>query len=223
MSAPLTRDEMIRGLMAMGVPREKAIETADAQLTAEGVRRADARALRAAAAEGATTPRRTGGSSAGAPAPAPGAPLPAPTVTVAPNGTLVFVLPWHELAPDNLRVAPIGAEARAKRAQYDAAKAATTARILLQLPEDLARARGTPWSGPVALHARAFVPDDRIRDVSNMVKVVHDALEAARVLRNDRWFWDTRWTRLGVDPVAPRLELVLAAYVAPTLPELACG
>ncbi len=205
MSHAMSRETMIRQLVALGIDRAKAEARVDQVIG----RSTESRKMITLHHE----PGR----------PAAASPAPAPSVLVAPNGTLRLTLPWSALAPDNLRVPPLGAAAKAKRAAYDRAKAAAVDAIRAQTHDAVRLARGLPWSGPIALYGSVFVPDDRIRDVTNFGKLVLDALEEAGVVRNDRWFWDTRWTRPAVDPDAPRIELTLAPFARPDLPEPACG
>lgn len=61
-------------------------------------------------------------------------------------------------------------------------------------------------AGPLALTVRVWVPDERIHDMTNFCKLVHDALEGV-VYENDRWLYDVHWTRAGVDVDAPRAEI----------------
>ncbi len=59
---------------------------------------------------------------------------------------------------------------------------------------------------PLSLHARVFVPDERLHDVCNFAKCCHDALEGI-VYANDKWLHRTTWERAGVDVDAPRAEI----------------
>lgn len=61
---------------------------------------------------------------------------------------------------------------------------------------------------PLALEARVWMPDNRLHDVANFSKCVHDALEKL-VYANDTWLYDVRWIRAGVDVDCPRAELTI--------------
>jgi Holliday junction resolvase RusA-like endonuclease len=65
-----------------------------------------------------------------------------------------------------------------------------------------------PAAVPLALTARVWMPDNRVHDLTNSCKLVHDALEGA-VYENDRWLYDVHWIRAGVDVDAPRAEITI--------------
>jgi Holliday junction resolvase RusA-like endonuclease len=71
-----------------------------------------------------------------------------------------------------------------------------------------------PADCPLALTARVWMPDNRIHDLTNSCKLVHDALERA-VYENDRWLHDVHWIRAGVDVDAPRAEITIVPLPSP--------
>ena len=56
----------------------------------------------------------------------------------------------------------------------------------------------SPIAGPLGLEIRAFPPDRRRRDLSNLVKVVEDSLTIAGVWEDDSQVDDLRVVREGV-------------------------
>jgi Holliday junction resolvase RusA-like endonuclease len=63
-----------------------------------------------------------------------------------------------------------------------------------------------PAAIPLKLEARVYVPDNRVHDVVNFSKAVHDAMKGS-VFVDDQWLYDSRWIRAGVDVDAPRAEI----------------
>lgn len=131
-------------------------------------------------------------------------------------------IPWSHLVSDDARYGVMSGRPSAMDIATSAARA--TPRMILK-PEyraakekirKLARDQlGTvdPLAFPLALHARVWIPDDiRAHDVPNFAKLVHDSLEGV-VYINDRWLWDARWTRMGVDVDAPRAEVRITLHV----------
>jgi hypothetical protein len=113
-----------------------------------------------------------------------------------------LLLPWSYLVSDNLRHGVIDGRLILTSA-YRRAKG---------LIRDAARSKLAgcePAACPLALVARVWVPDEiRAHDVPNFAKCCHDALESV-VYTKDRWLWDTRWIRAGVDVDAPRAEVTI--------------
>lgn len=123
---------------------------------------------------------------------------------------VTLLLPWSYLVSDNARYVARVVGARDKP------------HAKLNLSPDYRRGKGQvaqaartklgdvePVSIALTLEARVWVPDEiRAHDVCNFAKAVHDALQTI-VYTNDRWLWDTRWIRAGVDVDAPRCELTI--------------
>jgi Holliday junction resolvase RusA-like endonuclease len=113
-----------------------------------------------------------------------------------------LTIPWSVLVPDNDKYGVINGRMMLQ-AKYRMAK---------QKIAGLARAvtgELSPITAPLALVARVYVPDNRPHDVANFAKLVHDALEGV-VYKNDRWLWDVRWIRAGVDVDHPRAEITIS-------------
>jgi Holliday junction resolvase RusA-like endonuclease len=70
---------------------------------------------------------------------------------------------------------------------------------------------------PLRLEARVYVPDNRVHDVVNFSKCVHDALKGT-VFTDDQWLHDVRWIRAGVDVDAPRCELTITPLCPASTP-----
>lgn len=65
-----------------------------------------------------------------------------------------------------------------------------------------------PASTGLRLTATVWMPSASPRDITNFCKCTHDALEGV-VYDNDRWLYDVRWIRAGVDVDAPRAVVVI--------------
>jgi Holliday junction resolvase RusA-like endonuclease len=150
--------------------------------------------------------------------PAPPAPVDLPQIV----WPVKLLLPWSYLVSDNARyVARIAGSMDHPHAKLNLTpdyrrgkgQVAELARKRLQGAE--------PASIALRLEARVWVPDEiRAHDVCNFAKAVHDALQGI-VYVNDRWLWDTRWIRAGVDVDAPRCELTIAPLIATAVSEIA--
>lgn len=170
------------------------------QLVARGVPRNVARQV---AAFEATKPRKNAGQAGGAIVP----PVEETPSIVWP---VYLTIPWSALVSDNCRYAS-GTQRTGGglllTADYRRAKG---------LVRDLAHRKlegAQPVAFPLRLHARVWVPDDtRAHDVCNFAKAVHDALETT-VYTKDRWLYDVRWERAGVDVDAPRAEITIVPVV----------
>lgn len=68
---------------------------------------------------------------------------------------------------------------------------------------------------PLSLTVYVWVPDNRIHDITNFCKIVHDGLEKGAI-ENDRWLHDVHWIRAGVDVDHPRAELTLHSITTGT-------
>lgn len=135
--------------------------------------------------------------------PAPSVEAPAAFVSL----PLTFTLPWSMLVSDDERYGVINGRMLLRPA-YREAKGKIR-KLVRDLVGDV-----KPLALPLALHARVFVPDDvRARDVPNFAKCVHDSLQDA-VYVNDRWLWDARWQRAGVDVDRPRADITITLALA---------
>jgi len=201
MSAPMTQDEMVRAMVAQGVPRLRAEYFADQHAKGLAPEWLSGQAT-AHFAEGARV--EIGGASVDYLAVGPELRFP-----------IRITLPWSALCSDNVR----------EKASLIYVKGKPTPRKLMTAMYRLARAKvvaharaamtveGTvflPLTMPVALVARVYVPDERIHDVCNFSKGVHDAIQHI-VIVNDSQLYDTRWVRAGVDVDRPRAELEITA------------
>lgn len=73
----------------------------------------------------------------------------------------------------------------------------------------LAGYKGLPLEGELRLNVDAYPPDNRKRDLSNLLKGLEDAMQAAGVFRDDYQIADLRIVRRSVEPpgrVVVRLE-----------------
>jgi Holliday junction resolvase RusA-like endonuclease len=110
-------------------------------------------------------------------------------------------IPWSALASDNDKYGIMRGKLIAQK-PYRAAKKA-----IRSLAVEAMNGR-PPAACPLALVARVYVPDNRVHDVVNFSKCVHDALKGS-VFVDDQWLHDVRWIRAGVDVDAPRCELTI--------------
>ena len=124
----------------------------------------------------------------------------------------VIVLPYVALVPDNKRIG--GAAHRgAKHRLTD------RYRVALDACRMIARAawkKRLPLPGPVVLEIRFYVPDRRKRDVSNLLKEIHDAFTGI-VYCDDEQIRHETWIKVGVDRLQPRAEVTVYAYEVPAL------
>ncbi len=124
---------------------------------------------------------------------------------------LRFTLPWSALCSDNERKRPIVVMVKGKpsprmamTAEYKAARTK-----VIDIARDMMH--GSPaLAMPLAIHARVYVPDERLHDVVNFAKGVNDALEKI-IYVNDKWLHRSLWERAGVDVDAPRAEIEISA------------
>jgi hypothetical protein len=124
-----------------------------------------------------------------------------------------IVLPWTALCSDNIHerasLAMVGGKPVPRKvldARYKAARDKTR-----KIARDVMRGRD-PLSEPLALAARVYLPGGSHRnDAINFSKCAHDALQKI-VFDNDRWLYDSRWIRAGIDVDAPRAEIDITLY-----------
>lgn len=171
MTLALTQSEIVRSLIAQGVPRDKAERAAGCSVTNPDIG-VLADSLR-------------------------------PQI----HFPLLLTLPWSSLCSDNERekasLTWIGDKPVPRKilgAQYKTARG--------KVREIAQKAVGDAVNVmiPLSLHARVYVPDERLHDVCNFAKGVHDALEGI-VYANDRWLHRVLWERAGVDVDAPRADV----------------
>ena len=66
-------------------------------------------------------------------------------------------------------------------------------------------------SGACSLAIRAYLPDNRRRDLDNLLKPLQDCITHAGIWKDDCQVKDLRITHCGVDKVHPRCELTIEA------------
>lgn len=125
-----------------------------------------------------------------------------------------LTLPWSALCSDNDRKRPIivmiGGKPfprMAMTAEYKLARGKVVEigrKVMSGFPA---------LAMPLGIYARVWVPDERLHDVVNFAKGVHDALEKI-VYVNDKWLHRSLWERQGVDVDAPRAEIEIAPLSA---------
>lgn len=116
--------------------------------------------------------------------------------------TIIVRIPWSALVSDNRKYGVINGKLVAQK-PYRVARRAIHALAVETM-------NGRPAADiPLRLVARVYVPDNRVHDVVNFSKAVHDALKGT-VFTDDRWLYDARWIRAGVDVDAPRCELTIS-------------
>ena len=135
---------------------------------------------------------------------------PAEAVTVAPAPSLTFTVPYSAMCPDNDRFCvPNGRgrmvlTARYRKALVDVAAAAARAMV------------GTSWrmtDQAVQIEVRAFLPDKRVRDVSNFAKLAGDALSGYAYF-DDVQIVESRFRKMGLDRDNPRVEITVTRAAA---------
>jgi Holliday junction resolvase RusA-like endonuclease len=112
-----------------------------------------------------------------------------------------LTFPWSVLVPDNRRTAPFRGR-QVLTHEYRQAKEAMFMLARMQYRGPQFRQRG------LAIHAVLFVPDNRRRDPTNYAKMIQDALQGV-VYVDDSQLDDCRYTRGGLDPANPRVEIVV--------------
>lgn len=133
-----------------------------------------------------------------------------------------IVLPWSLLVSDNDRATPVVNFKKLVDGKPTATSILTerykTARLNIAslVRQKLGGGYHTPSpkapvARPVELVARVYVPDNRIHDVPDFAKGVHDAL-ARQVYTNDAWIYRAVWERAGVDVDAPRAEITINPF-----------
>jgi Holliday junction resolvase RusA-like endonuclease len=191
MSGILGADEIVRGLVAAGVPREKA----------------EREAARECGYSVEPSPRCGLG---------PLPPLMPDDGDDSDVSTITLRIPWSCLVSDNAKFR-VGVK-RTRTGNYVGAFILTAeyrrARDTIKRHAKEAMGDRLPMDSPLRLTARVWVPDNHARDVVNFSKACHDALQKV-VFTDDRWLHDVRWIRAGVDVDAPRAELVIEPLLAP--------
>lgn len=116
------------------------------------------------------------------------------------------ILPWDMVLHDNHRLMPvrIGKSARLITSpEYRAAKEKAEWEIKRQW-------RVPALSGSVILHAKAYFPNMRKRDVGNYRKLITDAMSGI-CYGDDAQLSSETWMRVGVSKDNPRIEITLEA------------
>lgn len=132
-------------------------------------------------------------------APLPGAAVPTLVLPV------TVVIPWSHLVSDDDKYGVMKGRMILQQ-RYREMRSAIRTRARKQVGEVL------PVTYPVALEAMVYVPDNRIHDVPNFAKLVHDALEKV-IYPKDSLLWRAVWERAGVDVDQPRAEVTVAPYL----------
>jgi Holliday junction resolvase RusA-like endonuclease len=177
----LTAEEIARGLIAQGVPRD----------------RAEAQARREAGCQYV-------GRSPLIPDGLPIAPGPLAIMHVQLTGfaPITLRIPWSALVSDNaLYVVREGK--RYRTAEYKAAQKAVAS-----LARDTMRGRPL-YDAPLAITFRFWVPNGQRRDVHNFIAGLADSLKGV-VWTDDHWLHEGTWRLVGRDIDAPRAELTIS-------------
>lgn len=196
-SALLSRDEIVRGLLARGAEPEMAARAADRILAVPGNQPTVVRLL------GEPVARVEGMRVELLP--------PDPPAAMLIPWPLRLTLPWSFLESDNrsrlAKLFHVGPNRTpiAKLVMQDSFRAAK-AKVRTLARETLGAAE--PTKRPLALTARVWVPDTGRHDIPNFAKGVHDALTDV-VYVDDSQLHDVRWIRAGVDVDHPRAELTI--------------
>ena len=122
---------------------------------------------------------------------------------------LELTLPWSALCSDNNRSTATIVQKGGRltpllclTGPYREAKAKSR-----KIARD-ATAGAEPVAIPVRLEALVWVPDNRPHDVPNFAKCAHDAFSKV-VYVDDKWLYESRWIRAGVDVDRPRAEITI--------------
>ncbi|NPB05137.1 MAG: RusA family crossover junction endodeoxyribonuclease [Aquificae bacterium] len=68
--------------------------------------------------------------------------------------------------------------------------------------------QGSPLAGPLSVEVHFFFPDNRKRDIDNMLKTLWDVLEKARVIENDEVIHETRTVKVKASPVSGTVVVI---------------
>jgi Holliday junction resolvase RusA-like endonuclease len=122
-------------------------------------------------------------------------------------------IPWSHLISENRKysacVVQTGEGPKARlllTPEYRDALAAIRGQVTLQLGLDVGPFE--PVAIPLRFEGAVWVPDERRRDVPNLAKCTHDAMEGL-VYQNDEWLHDTRWYRAGVNVDKPGADITI--------------
>jgi hypothetical protein len=184
----LDRDAIVRGLRAQGVPLARAEAAADMELRAVAGTMARARAAMQQRNEVLDV-------------------IPWADAPEAITWPVRLRLPWSVLISDGDRHAVMNGRLISKQ-HYREAKSR------IRSMARLAVAGAAPAEIPLRLEAAVWLPDNRVHDVVNFAKIVHDGCSTV-IYTDDRWLYDARWYRAGVDVDAPRCELTITPIPEP--------
>ena len=83
----------------------------------------------------------------------------------------------------------------------------------MKLAVVMAKAESHGWfvNGPCAFSVRVWFPDNRRRDLDNLLKPVQDCITHAGIWKDDCQVHDLRITRMAVDKNNPRCECIVEA------------
>ena len=129
---------------------------------------------------------------------------PLEAVLVAPAPSLAFTVPYATMCPDNDRFLVARGRmiltARYRKALVDVAAAAARAmeHSLWRMTEE-----------PVQLKVCAYLPDKRVRDVSNFAKLIGDALSGFAYF-DDVQVYEAWFRKMGIDRDNPRVEILVS-------------
>lgn len=118
---------------------------------------------------------------------------------------LTITLPWSALISDRARYAPTS-RGNPPRPVIILTEAYRGAKAKAKDIARRAAAGAAPLEVPLQLVSRVWVPDNRRHDVVNFAKCAHDAFEGL-LYTDDKWLYDSRWIRAGVDVDHPRAEI----------------
>lgn len=122
------------------------------------------------------------------------------------SGVRLVTLPWECLAPDNTRFVAVksrnGAPKLLMRKMYREAKKRAGETVKSQVGDQ------PPLTMKLELRAVFYEPNRHRRDLSNYIKLVHDAMSGL-VYEDDSQLSDVHWVRGGIDKEAPRVEITV--------------
>jgi Holliday junction resolvase RusA-like endonuclease len=113
-------------------------------------------------------------------------------------------LPWAVLAQANHRLVPVKSGSRVRLILSKDYRQAKDAAGLLAT----AQWKGDALSGPVMVEIAFYEPDKRVRDPSNLQKLIEDCLTGV-CYADDSQIADLRWFRAGIDRANPRAEITV--------------
>ena len=113
----------------------------------------------------------------------------------------MIVIPWACLASDNLRKRYTPGKGDKGWARYKQAR--DNAALLVQ-----AQYHGTMYCEAVSMEILFYLPNDRRRDPSNLIKQISDSLSGI-IYDDDKRITSLSWLNMGVDRENPRAEVTV--------------